>query len=82
MNPSARVLLLLLPGQGFGPTKQVVHCRAVLPLQDVPEVLAVGAPEEIGLGRKQNRVHVLDIKTPTLRALCSGGHAAHLRKLW
>ena len=42
----------------------------------------MGAPEEIGPGRKQNRVHVLDIKTPDIEGTVSGGHTAHLEETW
>jgi hypothetical protein len=51
-----------------------------LPLQDVPQVVAVGAQKEVDFGRKQDRVHVLNIKTTTFRTLVSGGHADHLEE--
>ena len=60
-------------------TKQMVHCRLVLPLPDVPEVLAVSTHEEVGFTRKQEGVHVPDTKTVTFGTLCSGRHGDHLR---
>jgi hypothetical protein len=60
--------------QGFAATRQVVHCRPVVPVRDVPEVATVGAQKEVGFWRKQDRVHVLHMKTATFWTLRSGGH--------
>ena len=46
----------------FDLTEQVVHCRAVLTLHDVPQVAALGAQKDVGSWRKEERVHVLNIE--------------------